>query len=116
MGKKIEEIFVPMQVDVSFQEVGRAIQDKGRFFGIFSYKNKKGELRYGELTIISQLNSFSKVSVNTIICHDITECKKKEQSLKESEEKFRSLAEESPNMIFINDRGRVVYTNKKLKK
>jgi PAS domain S-box-containing protein len=32
---------------------------------------------------------------------------------KESEDKFRTLAEQSPNMIFINKRGRVVYANKK---
>jgi PAS domain S-box-containing protein len=44
---------------------------------------------------------------------DITERKKIEMSLKESEEKFRNLAEESPNMIFINLQGRVVYANKK---
>ena len=31
----------------------------------------------------------------------------------ESEEKFRNLAEQSPNMIFINKRGRVVYANEK---
>jgi PAS domain S-box-containing protein len=43
----------------------------------------------------------------------ITESKKVEQSLKESEEKFKKLAEESPNIIFINKRGRVVYANKK---
>ena len=235
IGKRIEEIFVPMEVDVSFQEVVREIQDKGRFLGDVSYKNKKGELRYGELTIITQMDNCSKISGSTIICHDITlrkkndleisqknealervaesidsglavisrdyrvvwankrlkdlgvapnkkcyqtfnnletvcpncgakkifeqninldvhefetvnskgekmwielrctplkdkngkvtatlelavpitERKKKEQTLRESEEKFRSLAEESPNMIFINCRGRVVYTNKK---
>jgi PAS domain S-box-containing protein len=33
--------------------------------------------------------------------------------LMESEEKFRILAEHSPNMIFINQKGRVVYANKK---
>ncbi len=44
---------------------------------------------------------------------DITERKKTEESLKESEEKFRNLAEESPNMIFINLQSRVVYANKK---
>ena len=37
----------------------------------------------------------------------------KEKELRESEEKFRSLAEESPNMIFINKKGKVVYANKK---
>ena len=44
---------------------------------------------------------------------DITERKKAEETLKESEEKFRNLAEESPNAIFINNRGRVIYANKK---
>jgi PAS domain S-box-containing protein len=33
--------------------------------------------------------------------------------LEQSEEKFRTLAEQSPNMIFINKMGRVVYANKK---
>ncbi len=44
---------------------------------------------------------------------DITDRKKAEGALKESEEKFRSLAEESPNMIFINKKGRIAYVNKK---
>ncbi len=36
-----------------------------------------------------------------------------EQALRESEETFRTLAEKSPNMIFINQKGRVVYANEK---
>ncbi|MHC4326477.1 MAG: PAS domain S-box protein, partial [Planctomycetota bacterium] len=44
---------------------------------------------------------------------NITERKKAEEALIESEEKFRSLAEQSPNMIFINQMGRVVYANEK---
>lgn len=44
---------------------------------------------------------------------DITERKKAEQALRESQEKFKMLAEQSPNMIFINKNGRIVYVNKK---
>ncbi len=46
-------------------------------------------------------------------CEDITERRNAKLALMDSEEKFRTLAEESPNMIFINHRGRVVYANKK---
>ena len=47
------------------------------------------------------------------VSKDITDLKLTEKSLRESEAKFKNLAEQSPNMIFINHRGRVVYVNQK---
>ncbi|MCK4416294.1 MAG: MEKHLA domain-containing protein, partial [Thermoplasmatales archaeon] len=44
---------------------------------------------------------------------DITDRKQAEELLQKSEDKFRTLAEHSPNMIFINKKGRVVYANRK---
>jgi PAS domain S-box-containing protein len=44
---------------------------------------------------------------------DITEHIEAEEALKQSEQKFRTLAEESPNVIFINKNGRIVYANEK---
>ncbi|GEM_PF-1836794 len=44
---------------------------------------------------------------------DIAERKAMEELLRENEEKFRSVAEQSPNMIFINQGGRIIYANKK---
>jgi len=41
------------------------------------------------------------------------ERKRAEDALVESEAKFKSLAEQSPNMIFINRAGRIVYANMK---
>ncbi len=46
-----------------------------------------------------------------LVLRDITLRKEMEVSLIESEEKFRTLADESPNIVFINQRGRIVYTN-----
>jgi PAS domain S-box-containing protein len=47
------------------------------------------------------------------IVQDITARRQAGQTLRESEEKFREAAEQSPNMVFINLRGRVVYANRK---
>jgi len=44
---------------------------------------------------------------------DITKHKQAANALRESEEKFRSLTEQSPSMIFISVKGKVVYCNKK---
>jgi PAS domain-containing protein len=37
-----------------------------------------------------------------------------EELLSESKMKFQTLAEQSPNMIFINQGGQVVYANKRM--
>jgi PAS domain S-box-containing protein len=42
---------------------------------------------------------------------DITEQKHAELALLESEEKFRTLSDKSPNMIFINQAGKIIYVN-----
>ena len=46
------------------------------------------------------------------IAEDITERRQAIEALAESEEKFRTVTEQSPNMIFINCQGRVVYANR----
>ncbi len=48
-----------------------------------------------------------------VIGRDITERKRAEERLREGEEKFRNLAEQSPSMIFINKNGKIVYANEK---
>ncbi|MFQ5869002.1 MAG: PAS domain S-box protein, partial [Candidatus Zixiibacteriota bacterium] len=64
-------------------------------------------------TQVGAIKQDGKVVAATLITTDITERKKAEEALRESEEKFRNLAEQSPNMIFINKKGRVVYANRK---
>jgi PAS domain S-box-containing protein len=103
IGRNITDIFVPMQLDVTLQNVIQTLQEKGRFSGEVQYKNKKEQLRHGELTIINQTSKNGEFLGSTIVCHDTTERKKAERALEDSEEKYRKLFEESMDAIFVAD-------------
>ncbi len=65
-----------------------------------------------------QRRIFTKDDVNFLqtvanVLAEAIERKRAEEALLESEAGFKALAEESPNMIFINRGGRIVYANKK---
>ncbi|KJR43653.1 PAS/PAC sensor signal transduction histidine kinase [Candidatus Magnetoovum chiemensis] len=60
--------------------------------------------------VFDEKSNISRVAVFTM---DITKQKQAVNALKDSEEKFRYLADKSPNMIFINNKGTVVYVNDK---
>ena len=69
-------------------------------------------IAYYEITAFPITGDDGGVHQAAAIFKDITGQKKAELALRESEQMFRSLAEKSPNMIFINSGGKVVYTNK----
>ncbi len=66
------------------------------------HRTKEGEIR--NIQISSRAISIHDKDFVQSIWHDITDRKKAEEAITESEEKFRNLAEQSPNMIFINKR------------
>jgi PAS domain S-box-containing protein len=71
------------------------------------------EGRIFDQSVYPVLDAHGKVARVAVYSYDITERKKAEKVLRDSEEKFRILAEYSPNMIFINKKGKVVYANKR---
>ena len=93
-----------------------------------AFTNKNGELAYAEIK--AKKISYAGQPADLVIFHDITRRKKnlaklneysermealveeKVKEIKDSEEKFRNLAELSPHMVFVNKKGRVVYANK----
>ena len=72
---------------------------------------KNGEIVNVEINA-ARIDYFGK-KADMVVFRDVSERKRAEKSIAESEEKFRNLAEESPNMIFINQNGKIVYANKK---
>ena len=72
-------------------------------------KRKDGSSFYADISCARMELSGRKCLIGFF--RDVTERKRSEEALIESEEMFRTLTERSPNMIFINQGGRVVYAN-----
>jgi PAS domain S-box-containing protein len=72
---------------------------------------KTGEIKWIE--IFSKTIEYERKNADFITFVDITTLKKTERTLKQSELKFRELANQSPNIIFINKNGKIVYVNQK---
>jgi PAS domain S-box-containing protein len=77
------------------------------------YVGKDTEIVWGYMTATAVKNEAGQFQCFLVMVEDITERKRAEEAMRESEEKFRSLAEQSPNIIFINKKGNFVYANKK---
>jgi len=102
-----------IDVNESAEDVKRHLESVVRT-GLDSFetkhRTKEGEIR--DILVSTRAISIRDKDFVQSIWYDITDRKKAEEAITESEEKFRNLAEQSPNMIFINKRGRVVYANK----
>ena len=111
-GLNINEVIAPDQlineaVSLSIKSLSGEVVQKESI-----RKRKDGSLINVEIFGVPIIVDKKQIGIYGIYL-DITERKKSEEALIESEEKFRSFSEESPNMIFINKQGRVVYVNKK---
>jgi len=79
----------------------------------FVYKeHPERGVTYWDWSLIPIKDLAGAVSGLVLTVVNVTERICMEESLRESEEKFRNLAEQSPNMIFINKKGKVVYANR----
>ncbi|UCF61047.1 MAG: PAS domain S-box protein [Anaerolineaceae bacterium] len=74
-------------------------------------KRKDGIQRVMLVSSVPRFSAYGIYNGALSIIFDITDRKNAEEALADSESKFRTLAEQSPNMIFINKLDKVVYAN-----
>ncbi len=79
---------------------------------ILDYKCKNGSVKTGELLITPYYDEQDKLIGIHGVTRDITDRKNSEKALLESELKYRTLVENSPNGIAIYQQGKFVYVNK----
>jgi PAS domain S-box-containing protein len=107
LGKTMREVYPGIEKTKMFSNLQKCMEKRVPIFMENEFVFVTGIKGWFELPVQPVPEGIFILSV------DITERKKTEYALKESEEKFRNLSEESPNMIFIYKKGRVVYANKK---
>jgi PAS domain S-box-containing protein len=106
----------PDDLDRVAGEVASYSAEKGRErFSHIPYRIvcKDGEVKWVDDRTYIRRDEHGNITHYQGIVLDVTASKEAEKALKESEEKFRNLAERSPNMIFINKKGKVVYANRR---
>ena len=111
-GLNILEFIIPEDRERAMKNIQKLLTTGSYISAEYTFLKKDGST---SPVIVTATPRFSKNKITGFrgLAIDITERKKVEDTLKKSEEKFRTLAEESPNMIFINMAGRVLYANKK---
>jgi PAS domain S-box-containing protein len=111
-GLNALEFLVPDDRERAMKNIQRLLATSSNIYDEYKLLKKDGST-FPIIVTATPRKSKNAITGFRALAIDISERKKTEETLKESEEKFRNLAEESPNMIFINCRGKVVYANKK---
>jgi PAS domain S-box-containing protein len=106
-GKNLTSLVSPEYSDVVMEELRARDLTDSPYEAIGLHSN--GEQFPVEITARHQ--TLNDIYVILVVVRDISERKHGEEALRESEAKFRNLAEKSPSMIFINKDGRIVYAN-----
>jgi PAS domain S-box-containing protein len=100
-GLRISDVD-PFQTAEEIQASMRDVLKKGRAQFEVRHRAKNGEIR--DVQVITQTIVLSGRTVFHTIWRDITERKRSETALRESEERYRALAETAQDIIFIIDR------------
>jgi PAS domain S-box-containing protein len=116
IGKPYTTIYESLSVEQDVADL-KVFQDRFATRSFERHQEVELPLEGGKRILVELSNSLLEIPgeppLLLSIFRDMTERRAAEQKLRESEEKFRSVAEQSPNMIYINKGGNVVYVNQR---
>jgi PAS domain S-box-containing protein len=117
LGQNVIGTIVP-QTESSGRDLAVMIKDLGCHPERYINNENENTKADGQKVWIAWTNKVIKNeagNISEILCvgNDISQRREADKALQESEKKFRSVTEQSPNMIFINKNGKIDYCNKK---
>jgi PAS domain S-box-containing protein len=110
VGKSYAPLIHPNDLRLAAASLRKTL--RGKTLAPFELRclSKSGEYRIGEFTTTPLIEN-NRIIGTLGIVRDVTESKKAEQALQESEDCFRSLVENSHSGVFIIDDFQIVYAN-----
>jgi len=108
LGKSSFEFIVEKDRERAMQSLKKALEQKTMKNIEYTLRKKNGEEYIGELSASILKDSVGKPVGFVGVIRDITERKKTEEALKESEERYRSMVEQAPDLIVTLDEKGIV--------
>jgi PAS domain S-box-containing protein len=98
-----------------YKQLWKTITSKGEWHGELHNKKKNGELYWESASLSIIRNQKGAITSFIKVAEDITQRKKMEEQIRESEEKYRKMFELSPEaIILLDNKGNLLDVNQKL--
>jgi PAS domain S-box-containing protein len=110
------ELIAPEDHERAFDDLAHLLKSEKHLVTRYTLLRKDGSRYHGEVSSALLKSAVGKARAILGIVRDISDSKKMEDSLRESEEKYRNLVERANDSIIIIKDGRVVYANTQMEK